>query len=156
VYPRYRVARQFKFKTASPGTISGSTTWVDFDNSLDLKLRANTGDVIEAGLNFIVPPVNVFSYIDVVTIVSGSPVNSFATGGSIDASGSGVGSWYVSDSVYGGAGSPILYELKFEDIGTDGIVHLRLRYRSNTTTSRDYDHVQFFAKNLGPQDDDDE
>lgn len=157
-YPRHQRARDFKVFTRTSGNLTiNSTTWADLPTigtTWDAVLTAQTGDVIEVCVTGITGAEAVSSYFDVATIVSAAPVNYFATAGG--ASGQGI------PGAVGQALSNIYFlgiymrTLVAGDISA-GTVTLRLRYRTNTATDRTIFAtadvpLQFWAKNLGPQD----
>jgi hypothetical protein len=132
-----------------------NTSWANVDNGLDLTLAADAGDVIEAVISGLWNTAAVFNFLDVVTVVSGSPVNSFASGSAVAAStGEGVMSWYAPQNLINPVGGPAFYKLVADDVSGGNVV-LRLRFRSSSGTNRDLlanasNPLVFVARNHGP------
>lgn len=158
-YPRFQLARAFKFFNRSSGSLTlNSTTWANLPTigtTWDVTLPAQIGDVIEVGVSGVWNNENVIGILDVATIVSSSVVNYFSTAGS--ATGSGVESW-VGDALlaYVRIGGSFWYTLVSGDISS-GTVTLRLRYRTGSASDKTLfatadNPLQFRAKNLGPAD----
>ena len=146
---RYGIAR----RSSSSITING-TGWANVDTGLDITINADAGDVIEATFFALVDNGATDIYIDAVTVVSGSPVNSFGAGGSINAAGYGVLGWGAVGSTFTFTGCSSTYTLAAGDVSSSQVV-IRLRARTQTATNRslvcDANRViQFYAKNLGP------
>lgn len=159
-YPRYRVARTFKFFTRTAGNLTlNSTAWADLPtiaSTWDLTLAAQVGDVIEAGISAVWGAEGVYGSIDVCTVVGGAYISAFGGSATSGSSGSGVGAWNGVTTVNDGAGGGVLRTLTAADISA-GTVTLRLRYRTNTATNKTLfasadNSFQFYAKNLGPAD----
>jgi len=158
-HPRYRLARAHKVTTRSAGNLTlNSTNWANVDTGLDITLAAQAGDVLEASLSAVVDANAVILYLDVVTVVSAAPVNSFGKKGAVTAAPlpAGVSSWYCAASVLTMVGAPIHYTAVAGDLAS-GLVTLRLRYATATATNRILNAdsnvpVEFCVKNLGPAD----
>lgn len=160
---RYVMARNFKKKKLSSGNITLNQTAVtNVSIDLDIKLRANVGDVIEYGLSGSVTSANTTVGFDVYTVVSSTTVNPFGAGLSAAlASTAGVPGWIVGSSTISPISGSILRELLIDDIESSGIVTLRLRYAQGSTDSRILRAtadapLTVWARNLGPADDEDE
>lgn len=112
-----------------------STTWANLDNNLDLDLTgAVAGDWVMVGVNFRWNNEAVFAWIDCVTVVGGSPVNSLS--GANGASGEGVSGWGSVSASYAMIGGSIAYQLVSGDIEAGGAVKLRFRYRTLTAANK--------------------
>ena len=131
-----------------------STSWANVSGPADLVLAADAGDVVEVSCSGFWNSDNVQAHLDVVTLVSGSPVNSFATGGSVATSGQGIVAWAGWANVQMSMGGNFFYKLVSGDI-SGGNVTLRLRYRTTSAANKtivastDVRFV-FFARNHGP------
>jgi hypothetical protein len=149
---------QNRFATArrTTGNVTlNSTSWANVDTALDLTLGGSAGDVIEATLSALWNADAVQACLDVVTVVSAAPVNSFATGTTVTASTlQGVGAWIGNSGIQADLSGSFFYTLVAGDI-SGGNVLLRLRYRTTTAANKtliattDVPFV-FFARNHGP------
>lgn len=159
-YPRFALARSHKFfnRTAGSLVLNNNTSWVDLPTigtSWDITLAAQIGDVIEVGASGVWDNQAVLGFLDVCTIISGSAVNYFGTGG--DVGGSGIENWRGDASeAYDAIGGSFYYALVSGDISS-GVVTLRLRYRTGSAANKTLyatttNPLQFRAKNLGPVD----
>ncbi len=149
---------QNRFATARRNTGNltlNSTSWANVDTGLDLTLSASTGDVIEATLSGTWNADAVQCCLDVVTVVSSSPVNSFATGTTVTASTlEGVGAWLGNNGIQSDISGSFFYTVVAGDI-SGGNVLLRLRYRTTSAANKALiatANVPFvvFARNHGP------
>ena len=111
-----------------------STSFKDVDNTLDLSLTAQSGDVILVGLSASLGAEGVYADFDACTVVSGSPVSYLSTSGSAPAAG-GISSWKATTASYHGVGATIIYTLLPGDI-SDSSVSFRLRYRTESSSNR--------------------
>lgn len=158
-YPRFQRSRDFKTARRTAGDFSptpSQTAWSNFDTATDVVLVAESGDVIEASVSAFVNNQNGEVNLDVVTVVSGSPVRAFSTGAAETAGTNGVSGWYKSDNIFGQMTGSILYVLQSGDISA-GTVTLRLRVRSGTAAAKAIrasttTPFAWWVKNLGPQD----
>lgn len=143
---------QFAWARRSSGDISlNSATYVDLDTGTDLVLNAAVGDVIEVTPQISWSGGSTYCVIDVVTVVSSSPVNSVVTGGAPSTSNSG-GAWSLGATNRGVVAGPRMYTIQSGDLSS-GTVRLRLRARGSAVTvfaASDPD-LYWQAKNLGPQ-----
>ena len=145
----------FDRSTYSAGNLTlNSTAWANLSGPADLTLAASSGDVIEASISLLWGNEAVTGYLDVVTVVSGSPVNALSTGAAPAAGDLGVLCWYGTASILIPAGGSIFYTLAAGDI-SGGNVTLRLRYRTLTAANKTvYGGAttvqQFAARNHGP------
>lgn len=142
--------KDFEHKIRTTGDITvSSTSWANLENSLDITLTAQAGDVIEAGISARCS--GSFVFLDVVTVVGGSPVNSFGrTSGLPTDSDGGPSTWSFPN---GGdtIGGSVMYTVVAGDVSS-GTVTLRLRYRvsvGNTIYAQSAIPFQWWAKNLG-------
>jgi len=154
-YPRFTRARDFKFikKTAGNYTIN-NISWTNLDTGLDLVLRAEIGDVIEAAVSCWWAQESTDGYLDMATLVSGSPVHYF--GGTGAGTNAGVSGWGNNLTAGGPASGPVMYTLVSGDISADTVT-LRLLFRTSVATNKTLKasaDFPFFvqAKNLGPVD----
>lgn len=159
-YPRYQLAKQFKVTTRSSGDLTlNSTNWANVDTGLDITLAAQVGDTLEATLSARAAADAVHLYLDVVTLVSAAPVNSFGKRGAVQTTPGiiGIAGWYCTSGTSGVPGGPAHYVVVSGDL-TSGLVTLRLRYATNTATNKTIfadgtSHIiEFCVKNLGPVD----
>lgn len=166
-YPRFQLSRNFKFVTRSAGDITVNTsagTWEELaaetggpgTGGFDLALACQVGDVIEGGFAALVQSVAVDLLLDIKTIVSSAPVNSFVTQGANDAVAPPYGPWYAPGATTVHFGAPMHYTVVSGDIAS-GLVTFRPYATTLAATSRTVyagsNHLfQFFVKNLGPVD----
>ena len=142
-------------RTSAGNKTLNSTSWANVDTGLDLTLGASAGDVIEATLSGVWNADAAQCSLDVVTVVSASPVNSFATGTTVTASTlEGVGAWLGNSGIQVNISGSFFYTLVAGDI-SGGNVLLRLRYRTSTAANRVLIATAnipfvFFARNHGP------
>lgn len=151
-YPRFQRARNVKFARRMSTDVSLGTAWIAVDTALDLVLEAQTGDVIEYGVNALWDSDAVLGAMDVVTIVSSSPVTYFSSGTSTQ-SGNGAVGWFAAPSSFISVSGSVMLTLVTGDI-SGGLVRLRL-YAHTTSGTRTLfatstNPLQVFAKNLGP------
>lgn len=158
-YPRFQRARAHRFERYTAGTITfNSTSWVNVPGFGSLAVEAQVGDVLEAGLQMAVENEAPALLLDAVTDVSGTPTNSFGTGGTAPTSttGDGVIGWVVAAGLYGSPAGPAFYTVQPGDLAS-GVVTVRFRYRTtsaaNKTAIASATRGQFiYVKNLGPAD----
>lgn len=125
-----------KRRTAGDITVN-NTSWTDLDNNLDLVLTAAIGDEVWVSASGFWGNAGVYAFLDCVSIVGGSPVNSWASNGAPNASGQGVRSWWGKVSSDEPIGGTVARTLVSGDISS-GTVTLRLRYRTFTATNRTF------------------
>lgn len=127
---RHELARTHKAARRTAGNVSAtSTTWADVDTALDRVLAAAVGDTIEVSVSALWGSEAQTGYLDVVTVVSGSPVNSLAAGGAVEATATtvlGVPGWRGPSGVLMPVGGPLRYTVVSGDLAS-GYVTLRLR-----------------------------
>lgn len=127
-----------------------------------MALGADVGDVIEYGVNFAISGhATNYAYFDVVTAVSGAPVNSFASEGAAPTattSNSGLMGWFITatpDTIP--VSGAVRYTVTAGDLDAAGAVTLRFRYATLNTSGRTlYASASFplkvYASNIGPED----
>jgi hypothetical protein len=157
-YPAFQPARDFDHKRRTAGNITtGSTNWADVDTGIDIVLNADTDDVIEVGLSALIGTEAFDIYLDAVTVVSGSPVNSVGAAGAVSTAPPpyGVSGWYGWSGEEGAVGCSVLYTVVAGDLSS-GTVTFRLRYATQSGSSRTLyaqtnNPLAWYAKNLGPK-----
>lgn len=134
-----------------------STNWANVDTGLDLVLAAAAGDDIEVTLNCLLGGETNDVYLDVVSVVSGSPVNSFGAAAAVTTAppAYGIAGWYSIGNAFRNPGPPHIYTVQAGDLATDGTITLRLRYATSTAAAHTMyatanRRLCFSAKNLGP------
>ena len=145
-----------KFARRTSGNLSlNSTTWAAVDTGMDLVLDVAAGDVIECSMSGRCNNQNVFAFFDVLTVVSGTLTNSFATGAAKSDTTNGVAGWVAEASTRHPLGCVVHYAIQAGDI-VSGQVTLRLCYRTSAAsiktlyaTTADLP-LEFSAKNIGP------
>lgn len=155
---RYQLAASHKTNRRTAGHISiTSTVWVNVDTALDVVLAANIGDVLEAQPCLLVGNEPVVCFFDAVTVVGGSPVNSFASGAAVATNGPPYSQWRADTSIYTFLGPAMHYTVQATDLAS-GYVTTRLRAMASTGTGKfvyangtDY-RAEFTVTNLGPAD----
>lgn len=121
-------------KTRTAGTVTmNSTTWADFENTLDLTVSARAGDVLLVTLNGRMASEATIGALDGATIVSGSPVN-YVSGGNSTTS-FGLMGWCGASGVNASIGGSAIYVVQAGDV-VGGQVTLRLRYRTSTAANK--------------------
>lgn len=158
---RHLLARTFKSARRTAGDISlNSTSWVNVDTGLDLTLAAAIGDVIEVGINGMANAEATSLYLDVVTLVAGSPAGSFgATAAAPGASppNYGVPAWSGANGVLSWLGAPVHKTIVAGDLAS-GYVTLRLRGATGGGVAKTLRadgtnwSFEFWARNIGPAD----
>lgn len=151
---RYLLAKRHKSATRTGGSLTlNSATWANLDTALDLTLPAIAGDIIEVGASGFFDSEAIETYMDVVSMVGGSPANHFGAGG---ATGRGILAWCGiisrTDSIAGG----YYRTLVAGDLESGGVA-LRLRYRGNAAGNKTLFATadmpfHWWAKNIGPKD----
>lgn len=161
-YPRFRLARAHKFFTRTAGDlVCNGTAWADLPTigtTWDITLSAQVGDTLMATVSYTPNAALVYLFLDAVTIVSGAPVTSFATGVAPSASAAGVKAWMATGNVAtdGGRGGSVMYTVQAGDLAS-GYTTVRLRVRTGTAAAKSLqasanDPFQFSLVNLGPAD----
>lgn len=160
-YPRFRLARAHRSTRRTSGILTlNSTAWANVDTGLDIILEAQVGDELRATLGTMWESATPIGYLDVVTLVSAAPLNSFAKRGAVEASPTtvtGVPAWIGPASTQTPvSGAAPLYTVVSGDI-VSGAVTLRLRYATSTATNRSLNAstaipLDFTVENLGPAD----
>lgn len=142
-------------KRTSGNVTLNSATWANVDTGLDLVLAASTGDVVEYAISAVISSGTYVNYLDVVTVVSGNPVNSFG----YDAAPAnpptsyGLMAWYTTEATTPLSGS-VFRTLVAGDISSSTVT-LRLRYAQATAGARTLQAtaalpVEVWARNHGP------
>lgn len=131
-----------------------STTWANVSGPADLVLAADAGDIVECSISCAVGNEAVDLYLDVVTMISTTVTNSFATNGAVSATGQGIVAWSSIGSRFERIGGCFYYKLVSGDISGSNVT-LRLRYRTASATNRSVfcstdNPFVFFARNHGP------
>jgi len=131
-----------------------STTWANLDTVLDLVLDAVIGDLVEVGMSGLHGAESPTSYIDVVSLVSSSPVNSWSRDGAEAAAHNGLMAWRGQGSEQHTAGGQIIREIVSGDLSS-GTVTLRFRYKTSTASNKTMfatvdNPLHVWAKNHGP------
>jgi hypothetical protein len=121
-------------RTAGSYVLNG-TSWADLDTGLDLVLAAAIDDVVEYSLTGLSQNEASDALLDVVTVVAGSPVTSFATRGAVRNTGQGVLAWRLNTGAATSFGGSAFYKLASGDI-SGGTVTLRLRRRTLTASNK--------------------
>lgn len=151
-----KVVSARKATAATNYTINSNAAWVDVDTTLDLVLPAVVGDLIEVNLSCVWGNQAVAGFMDVVTVVSAAPANSFATNGAIvtnPLSVQGIQSWRGENGVFTGAGGACSKRMVAGDL-SGGNVTLRLRAATSAAVAKTLYGVStnpfyWSAKNLG-------
>lgn len=144
-------------RTAGNLTLN-STSWANVDTGLDLVLNeVQEGDEIVYGISYRVSNEAVTLYLDVATIVSGSPYRSLGRRDAVEASpgDQGIIGWRAESSVATSeSGMAPPYTVVAGDISS-GSVTLRLRYATASAANRTMNGastapLDVWAMNLGP------
>lgn len=160
-YPKPSSIKASRFVNLSTGDLSltnNSSVWGNVSTALDMTLPAEIGDVIEVGLNGVSSSSASDIGLDVVSVVAGSPVNSWLNQGPA-LSGPplySVASWHMFINTTCLLAGSVMKTIVSSDI-SGGSVLLRFRYQmwngtATKTLAAGTNYVlQVFAKNLGPQ-----
>jgi hypothetical protein len=160
VRDRFDIVRSYQNRYAraklagASSLTNNTTTWADFDNSLDLVLAASTGDVIEVAISGRWQSDATLGYLDVVSVVSGSPVNSFGLDGAPSNSHGGITGWEGEGGVIMPISGSFFRTLVAGDISS-GNVTLRLRRRNASASNKTIFTLtntpfEWWARNHGP------
>lgn len=156
--PRFQRARAFKFLHYTTGNINltVNTNWTNVNTGLDMAIEAQVGDVLEYSINGLVDTGAGSAGLDVATIVSAAPVNSFANAGAVTTAPPpyGVQGWPILASTSHEVSGSAFYTVVSGDISS-GTVTVRLRYQaagSKTLYASTNNPLQVAVKNLGPVD----
>ena len=148
--------RYARAKLTSGSITMNSSVWANVSTSLDLTLNASTGDVIEYAISANVANASVEAYFDVVTLVGGSPVNSFGfdAAPANPSTSYGIQAWLCGVGASLGLAGNFFRTLVAGDISS-GTVTLRLRYATGGVGSRSLvagtsQPVEVWARNHGP------
>lgn len=159
-YPRYILSRNLKKARRSSSNLTlNSTAWADVETTLDMTFyEVQVGDELVYGISGLVGAEATVLALDVVTLVAGTPLNSFSARGPVLApfTGSeGVLAWRGATGVLTKvSGDAPPYTVVAGDL-TANSVTLRLRYATSTATAKTLyaNTIQPFdvwAINLGP------
>ena len=113
-----------------------NTSWAAVTGPSDLVIAAVAGDVIECSVSGFMNNSAAEMYVDMATVVSGSPVN-YVSLGAGGASNRGVMAWGAVASLYGRPGGSIQYVVQAGDI-SGGNVTLRLYNRCASGTGKQW------------------
>lgn len=155
-YPRHQLARNFKFVTKGTNTACNSdSVTANVDTALDLTIAAQVGDVVECTLNAFVDNTAPYLLIDAVSVVSGSPVNSWGRQAVVSGLAF-VPAWRANPSVYTYLSGSAWKTIAASDLAS-GLLTVRLRYHTilsgtKTLVGGADGRMMFAAINLGPQD----
>lgn len=116
-----------KFRRSTSLSIT-STSWASPDTGIDIVLPAYAGDIVEVAASWIWGNEAVIGCADIVSIVSGSPVNTWAENAGANASYTGIQGLRGEASVYGPSGGGSSRALASGDISSSAVT-LRLRAR---------------------------
>lgn len=148
-----------KVVKVSGNTTLNSTSWANIDTGLDVTLAAQVGDDLEVAMFGLMDSQAVEVFLDAVTLVSGSPVNSFGMQAAAPTSttGGGAAGWNCPASVRVPVSGALVLTMQSGDLSS-GFVTVRFRYRSASATNRtlysataDWP-LQVFAWNHSPPD----
>lgn len=128
-------------------------TWSDVDNAQDITLKAKVGDWVEVGMSGAWSDNPVAACLDIVSVVSGLPVNSWANDAAPDNSHQGVLAWFGLASAIGPFGGSLVKQIVAGDLSGGNVV-LRIRGRTTglgtkTLFSSAVNPLHFWARNLG-------
>jgi hypothetical protein len=153
----HECARYINRATGSGDITLNSGSWADLDTSTDLALAAQVDDLIEVGGSWLVAASSTTAvFFDAVSLVSGSPVNSWGVDGAVGSSVEGIQAWRCDSNSVGlnqRVGGSMMKAVVSGDL-SGGTVTLRLRYKQPTAGAQTlYNNanrrLHFWAKNLG-------
>ena len=122
-------------RTAGDVTLS-STSWGDVDTGIDLTLPSvYAGDIVEVTASIRWGGSSQEGFLDAVSVVSGSPVNSWAVQGAVSATSFGITAWNGLDTNGSSSGGGKSKQIVSGDLSGDTLT-LRMRGRIRTAGSR--------------------
>jgi hypothetical protein len=121
-------------RTAGDVVLNG-TAWADVDTAVDLTLEAYPGDIVSVSVSHHGGSEAVVACYDAVSVVSGSPVNSWAVDGAVSATSRGVLAWREETSVEPSAGGTIARAIVAGDLSSNTLT-IRLRGRTLTAAAK--------------------
>lgn len=128
-------AKDLDHKTRSAGNVTvNGTAYADVDTAIDLVLEAVVGDIIEVGVAGLWDSESVDAYLDVVSLVSGSPVT-YLSGNT--STGNGVLAWTGPSGIEQAIGGGLLYTVIAGDLSS-GTITLRLRARTAAAVNKTF------------------
>lgn len=122
-------------RTTAGSIVANGTNWANLDTSLDLTLTAITGNFFLLLLNGLWSNEAYSGFLDVVTVVGGSPINSIADQATPSNSNQGIQSWRGILSVFSNIGGGVVYSVVAGDISS-GTVTFRLRVRTSAANNK--------------------
>lgn len=143
-----------KASTSGNITING-TAWANLDTTLDITLtEVAVGHIVGVWAMGYWAAEAVEGRLDVVSVVAGSPVNSWGHRGAIEAAGGGIMAWAGRGSVFSPIAGGTEKALVAGDI-ENGSVLLRLRRRTGTAANKSFsastaEEFHWGARNYGP------
>jgi hypothetical protein len=152
--------KDLETSTRSSGDITANgTSWANLDTGLDLVLDAAVGDLVGCGIiGRWENQSSVTGFLDVVSVVGGSPVNAWGSGTTESGSFEGVQAWVGDDGVQSRAGGTVFKTIVSGDLSA-GTVTLRLRVRTSSANNKVLNAsanqiLHFYAINYGQDFDD--
>lgn len=141
-----------KSRTSGDITINNAS-WANLDTGLDIVLTAKTGDVVEVGVSGAVSNTAFGAQFDIVSVVSGSPVNNWSHDAAEVSTNYGVPGWYCPSGASQQLAGSLTKVLQAGDIAA-GTVTVRVRYKQpsagNRVVSANTDiPLIFWARNHG-------
>src|SRR5262245_3614800 len=138
-------AQQRTRNTSVGPSVPDGRTFVDVDNTLDLTVKAATGDILEVSIQSMVQQQPPALYLNAYTVVGGSRVNR------IEPAVSAPSGWSAPANLLAYLAGSYQYAVKAADVSS-GTVQLRLVANITSTgypAARTLYSVLFAAKNLG-------
>ena len=132
-----------------------STSWANLDTGLDLTMPTEVGDLIEVGMVGLHDDggASDATYVDVVSLVSGSPVNSWSRDAAPTAGHNGTMCWRGQGGEQHTLGGSVTRKVVSGDLSA-GVLTLRFRYKvasgTKTLFATANNPTQVWAKNHGP------
>jgi hypothetical protein len=117
-------------RTSGNFTINAAS-WTNLDTGMDLTLAAAAGDIVEVGISGLVQAAGADLYLDVVTVVGGTAVNSLGRNAAAASGTNGIVGWRGTAGVFTTIGSPYWYKLVAGDVSGGNVV-LRIRYYTSS------------------------
>ena len=146
-YPGYQRSRNFKFQNAGSDITITATSMTAVPVISDMVLEAQSGDVIEIGVQTRWDTGTMYGRLVAATVVSNTPV-SYAGHPT-----AGLGTWLGLQNTLTSIGPSVHLTLGANDV-SNGLVTIRFYARLDSAGSRvlgyTADLTQFWVKNLGP------
>lgn len=155
-YPRMMRSRNFKLSTRTAGSVTATASWAAVDTATDITIACQAGDVLQAGVSAFWTSIATFGRLDCVLVPSGTVTSSFSGTYAAGSTTTGVPGWLGITTDYTPIGAAVMKVLSSSDV-VSGLTVCRLMLRADAASGKQLvsqasDPLQFWVRNLGPQD----